>query len=868
MSAETLTPACREIVALCKEAENWLTDDRNADRVGREKASLRRSVRRLSIQAARLEAASQRPMNVAVFGPSQVGKSYLVSVVASPGEGALRASFDGHDPIDFLSQINPAGEKESTGLVTRFTTRKLAAPPPQGFPVTLNLLSECDIIKVIGNTYFNDGDQTKEEVPSPDDLASTVEVLRARPQQASGLSEDDMLDLQDYFQKHFVGTRLIEILSNYWHHIIELGPVLDRQGRATLFAFLWGRHAKFTALYGQLVDAIERLGRSAEAFAGIDALIPREQSIIDVATLEGIGEADGPRVTLCTRTGRSLSLPRALATALTAELRIEMAEQPRDMFRHTDLLDFPGARSRQKFSLANQLDEQKFGLRDCFLRGKVAYLFDRYVADQDLTAMMLCVRPSNNEVVTLPDMIDEWIADTHGRTVEARRNKPVSLFFVLTWFDTHFVDKVGDLTSPSGRFKARLDASLLGFFGKAHTWPREWTPGRPFNNCYWFRNPNYPAPSIISYQGKREIELLPEKMTRIQELEDGFLSIEEAEQHFRDPKRAFREGLRLNDGGASYIVESLEPICRPELKAEQIRARLDDIKHDLVALLSRFYVSLDVEGRLDERRQAANAVFDALERAMARGTFATLLRHFMVDPTELSEEIYATLRAGFGDTAKVAGVLGKTGATLVRPGQRPSPPPNAGAGPRAGTAEILLAQRAMESFIARLRRTTDSEVTARTVGVPRAEMQEIADELIALAGRIGLQDRLADLFKKHLGTPKPEPESAARIALIASVEINRLVGDFGFGSQPDMAKPAIELGDTTRTAFGSRPIRFDAKALKQEPEPFAVNYVNDWFSGFYKVVEDNAKNLAGIQVDLTQNTRLKTILDSLRGAGP
>ncbi|ACK82817.1 virulence factor SrfC family protein [Methylorubrum extorquens] len=858
MTSETLIAACQSVASLGREAEAWLEDARNAERVGPERAILARSVRKLGIKAQRLEAAAGRSMSVAVFGPSQVGKSYLVSVIASPeGGAALEARFDGLDPIDFLQKINPAGEKESTGLVTRFTTQKAAQPTPPGFPVSLRLLSELDIIKILGNTYFNEGDQTKEDVPSADDLRKTVESLSAVARFDSGLTLDDIIDLQDYFQKHFVGNRLIDIVSHYWKDVERLAPKLDLEGRAKLFGWLWGSHEKFTWLYKALTSAIERLGRAPDAYAAIEALMPRETSVIDVATLGKLGLQDDASIELQNGAGVKILLPRALATALIAELRIEMARQPRAMFAHTDLLDFPGARSRQKFHLTSYLAENESGLKETFLRGKVAYLFDRYVAEQELTAMMLCVRPSAQEVVTLPDMIDEWIGDTHGRTPQARIGRPVGLFFVLTWFDTHFIDKAGDTASPSGRFKARLEASLLGFFGKAHSWPHEWTPGKPFANSFWFRNPNYPAPSIIRYDGRREVEVLPDLKPRIDELREGFLSIPEAERHFADPGRAFDEGLRLNDGGAGYIVENLERVCRPDLKDKQVMSALSEVGRDIVALIERFHVPLDVGTRLTARREVAGRVFDTLEVAINHGTFATFLRLLMIDTTEMSELIYAALRAGFSAPEGAAARPPASG--VIRPGA--ARPKATDAPPPRQRAEHQLAQHAIDAFIARLRRLAESEIVSRTTHVPREETKEIVDEIIGLVRRTKLQERLAERIAEHVSGSHPEPENAARIALVACAEINRLVGDLGFGKAPADQRPDI---DGESKAFEPRSVTFDAKGLGAQAKPFASQYASAWFAGFYKIVEDNATSAEGIQVDLGQNDRLKAVIDGLR----
>ena len=66
-------------------------------------------------------------MAVAVFGPSQSGKSYLISALARRGTDPGLARF-GDRTLDFVRDINPEGGQEATGLITRFTLRPAAAP--------------------------------------------------------------------------------------------------------------------------------------------------------------------------------------------------------------------------------------------------------------------------------------------------------------------------------------------------------------------------------------------------------------------------------------------------------------------------------------------------------------------------------------------------------------------------------------------------------------------------------------------------------------------------------------------------------------------------------------------------------------------
>ena len=57
-------------------------------------------------------ATAARKMCVGVFGPSQSGKSYLISALAQDADGSLLAAL-GDESADFIQDINPAGGKES-----------------------------------------------------------------------------------------------------------------------------------------------------------------------------------------------------------------------------------------------------------------------------------------------------------------------------------------------------------------------------------------------------------------------------------------------------------------------------------------------------------------------------------------------------------------------------------------------------------------------------------------------------------------------------------------------------------------------------------------------------------------------------------
>ncbi len=236
------------------------------------------------------------------------------------------------------------------------------------------------------------------------------------------------------------------------------------------------------------------------------------------------------------------------------------------------------------------------------MRGKVDFLFQRYTAEQELTSMLLCVKPSNMEVTTLAGVVDEWIAVTHGKTPEARMGKPVLLFFCLTMFDDLLTETVhGEEADPSLRFKTRMEASLLKPFGKfADSWPRRWTTAETFKNCFWIRSPNYKAEAIIQYEGRIEAGILPGKKERLMQLRDASASVSEVRAHFKDPVRAFDEAIDFNDGGISYLAQSLSNVCRAGMKEEQVGSRLVDLRAGLARILEPHYVPTDLDKRLRE----------------------------------------------------------------------------------------------------------------------------------------------------------------------------------------------------------------------------------------------------------------------------
>ena len=97
---------------------------------------------------------------VAIFGESQVGKSYMVDSLLSDKRGAFSISNgrmgDDAKIYGFLQDMDPNGKGgESTAVVCRFTTREIerAVGVPTDFAFRVHLLSVKDIILVLVDSF-------------------------------------------------------------------------------------------------------------------------------------------------------------------------------------------------------------------------------------------------------------------------------------------------------------------------------------------------------------------------------------------------------------------------------------------------------------------------------------------------------------------------------------------------------------------------------------------------------------------------------------------------------------------------------------------------------------------------------------------
>ena len=121
----------------------------------------------------------------------------------------------------------------------------------------------------------------------------------------------------------FPGISRLEGLDDMiWNRLISLIPFYPQRHAANCWRF-WGRLEPFTELYLRLSNALQQLGHQPLAYCPLEpqgsqpgALLPREHSVIDVATIGALGQADSETLTAPgpPRTGRTASSLRFCRT--------------------------------------------------------------------------------------------------------------------------------------------------------------------------------------------------------------------------------------------------------------------------------------------------------------------------------------------------------------------------------------------------------------------------------------------------------------------------------------------------------------------------------------------------------------------------
>lgn len=893
------TTNMNQIVSWASRAVSWV--DQNAP----EDTSNLGQLRRLRRRSRRLHDAAGKPTSVAVFGASQAGKSYLVSSLARPRDGRMLLRY-GQREFDFLKEINPQGGTESTGVVTRFTTAPPvpmhvdgSQTPDRQATVPVRLLSAADIVRVLMNSFMLDFPESNLDtwpVEDPEKLRTDIHGLaKSGERVANGFSRDDAEELQEYCQLQFSKKPYAEPLAKgYWVWLAENIEFLPFPSLIEALSPLWGRIDPFTKMAERFLTSLAQIGHASLAFCTPEAFSSaengRDDSIVNVSTLFRMGspQSDADLIDIVTESGLKTQLPRTIVTALIAELIAPIVTVPWPFLNTTDLLDFPGARTRGGMvTIQNFIAHPPAHMGEFFLRGKVAYLFDRYQVNMEISAMLLCVGDSNQNVKEVPRLVDRWVHETVGANPQQRMNQQEALFLVLTKFDTQLSIKEGlgedDL---QGVWNARLLASVKQFF-KGAEWLNEWRPDTPFNNTLWLRSTSVSCGDIFEYRvddekRRHEVDILPSARDWIGSLEAAYLACPDVRTYIAQPKAAWDAVMTVGDGGISFLAARLEPLCDPAFKRQQIAGRIKEVARQILGILKPYFRDGDIAAEKKRVSTELTPLLAALTTMIKEGHhFGLMLRNLGMprerviqewgimqrqmdsepEPEAETEDEAEEDLSVIGDLSMFLGDMGDLGLDVPVPDK----PVNA---TRPKTRHDRFARRSVEAWYGVLDEFVADTTELKRCGLTTRSGGILVNYIKKVSRLLELEKNLADVLTKK--APPPNNILAIR-GEVQSILVMEQIGQFitylGYDSVPPDDRPRVpQPGGAERPIFASRAVPGpDGPTLPEKPSTQVPLIVADWLRAFLTRVMTEVTN--GKDFDVKANEAVGEIIEYYKGIG-
>jgi len=609
----------------------------------------------------------------ALFGESQVGKSYLISSLLTENTKPFGITNENGKFHNFIEEINPpGGGSESTSLISRFSLNY--KPVNSKYPIKAILLSPADIVLVLCDSFYNDINlKTSQNIHflSTEEINTEVfqlkEKFRNIPIQQEVFSEDDILDMQDYFGEYFQKADKV-IDSKFFDEISLLIAKTNPNEWKEIFSLLWNRNETFTTLLDKLIGEYQKLNFEKELYLPIESVLYAHGTLLDVKRLREIySEADKiePHYSATTKVlfpdNKEVDFPKSFLCALTAELVFSQPESlltSKPFLKETDLLDFPGARSRMEKPLESIEDKT---IPDLLLRGKVAYLFNKYSDNEKINILIFCAKHEQTAQRIMPRLLNNWVNKIVGDTAEKREkfiaNAKISPLFVIgTFFNINLSynplhDKSDGGTPLNNRWLQRFTTTLeKEYFEKlTYTWFENWTKSQPdFKNIFLLRDfekSETPSNLFNGYnENKKELEEVPTPQypNFRKELRQSFLDYDFVKRHFVDPVESWDEAASINKDGTNLIIDKLTVAANNINNAlrEKTYRELNEITHVILTELQKYFHSNDKDEELQKAKSTAGNIqfiLDTAFRADGIKHYGQLMKDLMIDEGSVLE---------------------------------------------------------------------------------------------------------------------------------------------------------------------------------------------------------------------------------------
>jgi hypothetical protein len=612
----------------------------------------------------------ERP-TAAVFGISQVGKSYLVNqLVSEEGEIDLKIPIPGndHETLSFKTDLMPNKPtlEESSGVVTRFTSN----PIHQGLngKFKFSLFSDVELICMIANSFYNNvrfqenyqGDLLENRLDHLKNQMSDLISELNKKYNPDPYKYSHSESIGNYFINYFNGKLIFNSLKEFLPKITMLHDYLNVDEKVNLYSLLWNEDKDLTKMFKALLDGLDRLNNETNVYVGKDAFtldlstnneIKAEFTVLDVLRIDdffrgldnngksrtqkdldnGRQEKDLPPLEVFKRQNKNelislASMDRGVFSCLIKEAIVYVGRNKLNY----DILDFPGARSPNP--KGNDID---YGL--VVRRGKVSYLFQVYNSSNHLNALIWChddQPPNVNDLCT--NYITKWVKSYIGNDDVSRyqnltkinqqldvpfqnNDLPNPLLYVITKFNNTLegssmgADKLARFLGNPAMYKNTFQTQILANF--VNYYQEDW-----LTNFYQnkqkedspFKNIYFlrdPDFSGSFILNEREYNnSVFNYEQRIKDLEEVYFGCEAVDTYVADKSKKWQEVSRPGHDGSQLIIDYLNRVCTRQIKDIRMKDILIELLNEIEKSLEKY--SLDIGAEEKEKQQRKQRVLE------------------------------------------------------------------------------------------------------------------------------------------------------------------------------------------------------------------------------------------------------------------
>ena len=590
---------------------------------------------------------------IAVFGGSQVGKSYLIKNLLS-SKGQPFVIKNNNKEYDFLKDINPPGVgAESTGVVTRFTVNNEVKY--EEFPIKVKLLTPKDILIIILDSFFLDLKKITnfDKFKELDVHIKNFESIYSNPKQ-NVLSEYDILEIKEYFENHLSKHTILFEGLNESRFFERIGKIIDgfeyKEWKA-IFEVLWNKNEHFSTLFLKLISDLKTVDFDTVAYLSFKEVLRGEGEVLDVKRLKELYTSNKSTI-IKKENGTEIKINLSLITALTAELVFSIPNEltdSKEFLKNSDLLDFPGARSRLAIEIDDIDDEI---IPDMLLRGKVSYLFNKYSDDFNINNLLFCTNDKQLDVNEIPSLLFNWISKNIGSNAYDRNNalKDASvppLFIIFTFFNNQLkFDTTNDYEYANDvqKLDYKWDTRFNRFFEneivtQTKDWHIDWTKDQQnFQNLYLLRDFKYSTDSFDGFEELGyEVKVREERNTFLDKLKESFLNFKFVQNHFDSPINSWDIAANLNNDGSELIIDNLTQVSNNLTKTNHYINKLNNLLIDLKRELNKHLHTDDLTVLRVNSMKSVNEIQFSFNAILAKDIngFNQLIKQVSIEPVEI-----------------------------------------------------------------------------------------------------------------------------------------------------------------------------------------------------------------------------------------